>query len=281
MRVFLSFHSPDQAVAFALKAAVFVALLPCIVILPLGIVYFSSFHAGLVDARKQSLLAQGQVIAAAISGSATVEANALTIDPEALLSLKPGETYSPFEYLDFPIDPERVAPVLRELVAATKTRARVYDSDGGLILDSRGLFGIARSELPPVIQQRNLVKKVLIGLRPWLNGNLPQYTELGPEGGKGYEDVSSALEGSSSSMVRVNSRGEEVVSAAVPIVRTKRILGALMLQTHGGEIDNLVAREQATIFKTLAYSLLTGVVTGWFAFRSLRGVIRRSNRQDI
>ena len=57
-----------------------------------------------------------------------------------------------FSGLDFPINPERVAPVLRRLISPTKTRARIYDRDGGLILDSRSLYGrgdVLRFELAP------------------------------------------------------------------------------------------------------------------------------------
>ena len=101
-----------------------------------SILYLSQFRAGLIDARAQSLLVQAEIIAGAIAASATVETNTITIDPDRLLDLKPGETYgAPDEYagLDFPINPERVAPVLRRLISPTKTRARIFDRDGGLI----------------------------------------------------------------------------------------------------------------------------------------------------
>ena len=108
-----------------------------------SILYLSQFRAGLIDARAQSLLVQAEIIAGAIAASATVDTNTITIDPDRLLDLKPGETYgAPDEYsgLDFPINPERVAPVLRRLISPTKTRARIFDRDGGLILDSRNLY---------------------------------------------------------------------------------------------------------------------------------------------
>ena len=86
---------------------------------------------------------QGEIIAGAIAASATVETDTITIDPEQLLELQAGESYGPSEDalsgLEFPINPERVAPVLRRLVSPTNTRARIYDRDGGLILDSRNL----------------------------------------------------------------------------------------------------------------------------------------------
>ncbi len=118
--------------------------------------YLSQFRAGLIDARVQSLLVQGEIIAGAIAASATVENESITIDPERLLELQAGESYGPSDEalsgLEFPINPERVAPVLRRLISPTKTRARIYDRDGVLIIDSRNLYGrgdVLRFDLPP------------------------------------------------------------------------------------------------------------------------------------
>jgi two-component system, OmpR family, sensor histidine kinase ChvG len=85
--------------------------------LSIGITFLSQFRAGLIDARVQSLLVQGQIIAGAIAASATVETDSsITIDPDKLLELHPGESYGPSEDalygINFPINPERVAPVL-------------------------------------------------------------------------------------------------------------------------------------------------------------------------
>ena len=45
--------------------------------------------------------------------------------------------------LDFPINPERAGPVLRRLVLHRQPtfRARIYDRDGLLVVDSRDLYG--------------------------------------------------------------------------------------------------------------------------------------------
>ena len=64
-----------------------------LVALVASILYLSQFRAGLIDARAQSLLVQGEIIAGAIAASATVETNTITIDPDRLLDLKPGESY--------------------------------------------------------------------------------------------------------------------------------------------------------------------------------------------
>ena len=56
----------------------------------------------------------------------------------------PARRYGPSDErlsgLEFPINPERVAPVLRRLISPTNTRARIYDRDGVLMLDSRNLY---------------------------------------------------------------------------------------------------------------------------------------------
>src|SRR5205807_645582 len=106
-----------------------------------SVLYLSQFRAGLIDARAQSLVVQGEIIAGAIAASATVQTNTITIDPDRLLDLKPGESYGAADEssgLDFPINPERVAPVLRTLISPTKTRARIYDPRGGLIVSVAG-----------------------------------------------------------------------------------------------------------------------------------------------
>src|SRR5579875_1156828 len=176
-----------------------------LVALVTGVLYLSQFRAGLIDARIQSLLVQGQIIAGAIAASATVETDSsITIDPDKLLDLQPGQSYGPSEDAlygtNFPINPERVAPVLRRLVSPTKTRARIYDRDGVLLLDSRNLFGrgdVLRFDLPPPNAQKpGLLRRAFNAVRLWLGrGDLPLYRELGPENGRGYPEVAQALSG--------------------------------------------------------------------------------------
>src|SRR5579863_7221389 len=123
-----------------------------LLVLVVGFLYLNQFRADIIDARVQSLQTQGEIIAAAIAASATVETDSITIDPEKLLQLAPGQsTDETRPSLDFSINPERIGPVLRRLVSPTKTRARIYDRDGDLLLDSRALTdraNILRSDLP-------------------------------------------------------------------------------------------------------------------------------------
>ncbi len=230
-----------------------------LVVLSIGITFLSQFRAGLIDARIQSLLVQGQIIAGAIASSATVENDSsITLDPDKLQNLRPGQSYGPNEDalygIDFPINPERVAPILRRLVSPTKTRARIYDRDGVLLVDSRNLFGrgdVLRFDLPsPTAEKPGLFERAFIALRMWLGrGDLPLYHELGADDGKGYSEVAQALDGQDASMVRINDRGDVIVSVAVPVQRFRAVRGALMLSTQGADIDNMVEAERLGILK--------------------------------
>ena len=68
--------------------------------------------------RENLLVDRPRVIARAIAATAYYwRPTAITIDPDRLLDLKPGESFGPSDDalsgLDFPINPERIAPVLR------------------------------------------------------------------------------------------------------------------------------------------------------------------------
>jgi len=64
--------------------------------------------------------------------------------------------------------------------------------------------------------------------------------ELGPDDGKGYTEAARALDGQNASMVRINERGDVIVSVAVPVQRFRAVRGALMLSTQGADIDDMV-----------------------------------------
>jgi two-component system sensor histidine kinase ChvG len=255
-----------------------------LVALVVGVLYLSQFRAGLIDARVQSLLVQSEIIAGAIAASATVETDSITIDPERLLELQTGESYGPSEEsqtgIEFPINPERVAPVLRRLVSPTKTRARIYDRDGVLILDSRNLYGrgdVLRFDLPaPDTEQPRLMERTFIAIRRWFGrGDLPLYKELGPENGKGYAEIEQALGGLHASMVRVNDRGEVIVSVAVPVQRFRAVRGALMLSTQGADIDDMVEAERLAIVKVFLVAAAVMVVLSMLLAGTIAGPVRR------
>jgi two-component system, OmpR family, sensor histidine kinase ChvG len=251
--------------------------------LVIGILYLSPFRTGLIDAQVQSLLGYGEIIAGAIAGSATVDSDsAITIDPERLLELQTGESYGPDDTsgIEFSINPTRVAPVLRRMIAPTHARARIYGPDGVLILDSLNLYGpgaVQRFDLPPPSSDEpGLFTRAWRALRWWFSrGDLPLYQEFGPESGKSYPEVAQALAGQNASRVRVNEHGEVVVSVAVPVQRFRAVRGALMLSTQGRDIDAMVEAERFAIFKVFLVAAGVMVVLSVLLAATIAGPVRR------
>src|SRR3982074_2896626 len=180
----------------------------------------------------------------------------------------------------FPINPGRVAPVLRRLISPTKTRARIYGGDGGLILDSRNLYGrgdVLRFEVPPPSARRpGIAERTMIAVRTWLNrGDLPLYRELGPENGTGYQEVAESLKGQKRSMGGGTARGEVIVSVAVPVQRFRAIHGALMLSTQGDDIDQMVTAERLAILKVGGVASVVMIVLSLLLASTIAGPGRR------
>src|ERR1700735_4677301 len=112
-----------------------------LVVLVVGFLLVDQFRADLIEARIQSLTIQADIIAAAVSASAAGDTDSITIDPDKLLQLAPGESVPPSpsdeEATQFSINPALVGPFLHRLVTPTPTRARLFDSDGAVLLSSR------------------------------------------------------------------------------------------------------------------------------------------------
>lgn len=265
--------------------------LVALIVLVSGILYLNQFRAGLIDARVESLLTQGEIIASAIASSATVETNSITLDPERLLELQAGDTLAPSadstDSLDFPINPERVAPLLRRLISPTRTRARLYDRDANLILDSRHLYSrgqILRYDLPPVaVDEEPGFGEMLADWFQQLfqRRDLPVYRETPGGSGAAYPEVMNALTGGPATVVRATEGGELIVSVAVPIQRFRAVLGVLMLSTQGGDIDKIVQAERTAIVRTFAVASLVTIVLSILLASTIATPLRRLSAAAI
>jgi len=263
--------------------------LTALVVLVGGILYLNQFREGLIDARVESLLTQGEIIAGAVSASASVDTNSITIDPQKLLELQAGQSITPVpndEDLEFPIDPEKVAPVLRRLISPTRTRARIFDADANLLLDSRHLYSrgqVLRFDLPPVdgdVQNwsdwfSGLLNKML---QP---SNLPVYKEAPGGDGSIYPEVMNALTGVRGAVVRSTEKGELIVSVAVPIQRSRAVLGVLLLSTQAGDIDKIVHAERLAIMRVFGVATLVNVVLSLLLSSTIANPLRRLSAAAI
>jgi two-component system sensor histidine kinase ChvG len=253
-----------------------------LVVLVSGILYFNQFRQGLIDARIQTLLPQGHIIAAAVASAASVDTGSIVIDPDALVNSQDDSVPDADQLrdFDFPIDPANAGPVLRRLLANTKIRARIFDPEGNLVVDSRYLYGrgdIFQRELPSL--EGGETSFWMDGWRrfnEWLFSNdYPRQKDYGPDNGKEFPEVTAALNGASVSTVRVDDRNEIIVSVAVPIQRFRAVLGALILSTTGGEIDDVLMAERKIVLFTFSFVALVTILLSVFLAGTIAEPIRR------
>jgi two-component system, OmpR family, sensor histidine kinase ChvG len=263
--------------------------LAALLVLVGGILYLNQFREGLIDARVESLLTQGEIIAGAVSASASVDTNSITIDPQKLLELQAGQSITPVpndEDLEFPIDPEKVAPVLRRLISPTRTRARIFDADANLLLDSRHLYSrgqVLRFDLPPVEEEKQTWGEWFATLfnKALQPGNLPVYKEAPGGDGSIYPEVMNALTGVRGAVVRTTEKGELIVSVAVPVQRFRAVLGVLLLSTQAGDIDNIVHAERLAIMRVFGVATLVNVLLSLVLSSTIANPLRRLSAAAI
>ena len=111
-------------ISSSLTRRIIVLNLGGLVALLAGFLYLNQFREGLIDARVQSLQTQGEIIAAAIASSATVDTDAITLDPEKLLKLAPGDDRGQIRL------EEQLILALEMLVAHYGTRSGLTKSGG-------------------------------------------------------------------------------------------------------------------------------------------------------
>ncbi|HBF60320.1 MAG TPA: histidine kinase, partial [Methyloceanibacter sp.] len=278
-------HRPFRHGFSSLTRRIVVLNLIGLAILVSGILYLNQFRAGLIDAKVQSLQTQGEIIARAIAASAGVDAGQPEVDAEALLEKELGQAgFSAGDgfsnALGFTIDPERAAPILRPLVKPTGSRARIYDRDGALILDSDTFYSrgeVLRYDLPPpeTTELDTLTTFWNAVANQFQPTDLPIYKEIGMVNGKAYPEVATALTGTSVPIVRKNDKGEIVVSVAIPVERMRAVLGVLLLSTRGGDIDKIVAAERWSIFRVSVFAAAVTIVLSLILANTIAGPMQR------
>lgn len=246
-----------------------------------GIFYLSQSHVWLIEAKRESLQAQGEIIAAAIAANASIETGRIILDPEKLPEAEgPRAPFRDdgFSALQLSLAPERVTPILRRLVPQVDTRARVYAQDGTLITDTTQILGRGQLSRPAGEQEGRgaKIKNPWVRFLTWLmRGALPIYREIGAANGTAYPEVRLALNGAVTPMLLVTDKGEQIVSVAVPIQYRKAVQGVLLLSTRPGEIDEILAEERNSILGLALVALAATLLASFLLARTIAGPMRR------
>lgn len=271
---------PFRSASASLTRRILIANLVGLLVMIGGIYYLSHYQTWLVEAKKESLRTQGELIAAAIASDARIEQGNIEINLEK--ANRPDRSRVPyrddgFSSLQLSIRPERATPILRRLIQHTKNRARIYGRDGTLIVDTatlltKGQLTRPAADLGPVAKPKNFWTRLTSVL---IDKHLPVYKEIGNAKGTAYPEVRAALDGTATPLLLLNQDGEQIVSMAVPIRRANSVLGALLLSTRPGDIEKSLSQERWRIALLAVIALVATLVSSLLLARTVAEPIRR------
>jgi two-component system sensor histidine kinase ChvG len=198
------------------------------------------------------LILTGGVIGIQSSGRGLVEERLSGVQDEAAIV---ANTLAEFatDSSTHTLNVDAAEPLLRQLIAPTRLRARLYLPDGHQVVDTRLLlprYIVQVADLPPIDRWNRFkawwgrIYDGVMGVRPF--AELPSYSEGGHDGSI-YQEVDDAMTGQISSAERVDDQNKLILSVAMPIQRFRAIYGELFVTTEGGDIDGILRQERVNL----------------------------------
>jgi len=226
-----------------------------------GVLALNDFRGKLIELRTQALETQGAIIAITLAESAGRDDGSLGIDPP------------------------KAQVVLNRVIEPARVRAQIFDRGARLMVDTHlaaGQNGAVQTEALPASRF-----DAPEGPMAWIEGagrflrdvalgdtREPVATEI-LGGVARMQEVYAALGGAVARGERVNARGELIVSVSVPIQTLRKVHGALVLSTEGGDIDAIVRSERISILQVFLVALAVSVVLSVLLAKAIGRPIER------
>lgn len=214
-----------------------------LLILAFGLLYSGQYEREMIDGELRSLQVEGRLLSAALAGGGVRE----TLEGIPILT----------EDLSL--------HMLRKLADSNPLRTIVFGKDGKMLLDSNQLQGpggaIQIIDLDAPFATWPLSKKISWAMQKALK-LLPTRLELEYyprkiEGIETYPGMVKALRGEEAVGAWYDTEGHILLTASLPVQNLKDVLGAVMVQQSGSNIEEAVHHVQMTVLKLFLWALLT------------------------
>ncbi len=227
-----------------------------------GLLYLDQYRDSLITAELEALKTEGQLFAVAL-GETGVTAGDLG---------------------DEKLMPETARLTLRRMVEISKNRARLFALDGSLVADSLRLLA---PEGPIVIvpleppKPQSLFEALLNDIYDWVVEQLPAsrrwplYPDATQDRADIYPEVGRSLAGEVGRAVYEKSNGNVILHVAVPVQRYRQVMGALLMSSEGGAIDDAVRSVRFDILKVFGVALAITILLSLYLARTIAHPIRR------
>jgi len=213
-----------------------------------GALVLNEFRRGLVEARKDSLTTQGELMANIIDRAATVG------EPQPMM------------------DPIYAGEVLQMLANPKTQRARVFDSQGRVVADSEWVADRVEWKVLPPARAREDTGGLNLDLN--MRRRPPRHPPTADKGLKA--EVAYALRGGHWAGMRRGEDNERVVSVSIPIQHVQAVLGVLTLEAN--DVDAIIARERLALIPFILIAIGVTLSSSWLLTRLIAQPVLRLAR---
>lgn len=221
-------------------------------ILIAGALILSQLRSGLIQARLDGLVLQGQLIANVLGGAATEGS------PEPALNA------------------QKASEILQLLFIPRSQRARLFDRNGQLLADSY-LVGdrVEWRPLPPARRPGGIQFRWRL-----LDKDATNPQTVARAQAELTREVGRALRGGPAADLRVAQNGRQVVSVSIPVQRVQAVLGVLTLEA--GDVDKIVTDQRKAllpfILVAVGVTLVSSILLTWLIARPVMRLARAADR---
>lgn len=226
-----------------------------------GVLIVKAFRDSLIEVRVEGLVNQANLLAAAVSDTATTQEYASNAR----------------QFLQS----RRARRILIRLARSTGLRVQLYDLNGRLIVDTRNeevshavertTFQNPRPRDSFLTRLDDILKRAL----RLVDSPRELYVETTAEPISQDRVVYDALRGRNGAAERVNSEAEIIITVAVPVRRVRLVRGAIVLSTAGGDIDGILDEERRQVLGVFAVALIVLVLASFVLAGQIAIPIRR------
>jgi len=227
-----------------------------------GVLYLGQYEDRLITTELQALRTQAEIFAGALGQGA------IGSGPDGTQQLQDDVARS----------------MLRRLVEPTRGRARLYGSDGSLIVDSRSLVGpggVVEMEYLTPPAETGIVERTVFAAYDSImrivqsRREYERYVEKPVQHATDYEEVIEAFAGETVNALRSDGHGGLVIGVAAPVQRFKQIHAVVLLTENSANIDDAVRQVRLDILKVFLLALTVTVALSLYLAGTIARPVRR------
>lgn len=218
-----------------------------------GVFYLTDYRDQLIDARIEEVTVQARTIAGALGESAAAAPDYNSVD--VAMSRQ----------------------IMSRLVAPTGMRARLFNVDGDMVVDSQFLGGelaIVEEQLGSGGPAMSFTEKAETALMRALDiftdaPDVPNEVVKPELKASDLVEVENALLGEEKAQLRLRAGRQYVINVAIPVQRFRRVLGALLFSVPTDDITAIVQAEQRRTLRVFLAVLAGTLLVTFFLTRTL------------